>query len=183
VLGKAGVGPGGQKIPNGGIVLSLWRNEAGAAVLRALREADVVHVELAAAELRGETLAGVRTLVGGWGELVVDGVDRSAAVDSLEGTFPRFSAARHPRSAVGIARGGRELLLIGVDGRGSNGSVGMSLVELAGWMRRLGATSAANLDGGGSTTVWVRGSGVVNRPSDPTGERPVGNALFVVRLP
>jgi exopolysaccharide biosynthesis protein len=56
----------------------------------------------------------------------------------------------------------------------------MSLVELGRWMGRLGATSAANLDGGGSTTVWVRGAGVVNRPSDPTGERPVGNGLFVV---
>jgi exopolysaccharide biosynthesis protein len=36
-----------------------------------------------------------------------------------------------------------------------------------------------NLDGGGSRTLWVRGA-IVNYPSDRTGERPVGNALWVV---
>ena len=56
----------------------------------------------------------------------------------------------------------------------------MSLAELAALLRRLGATDAANLDGGGSTTFWLRGTGVVNTPSDPSGERTVGNALFVV---
>jgi exopolysaccharide biosynthesis protein len=39
--------------------------------------------------------------------------------------------------------------------------------------------AALNLDGGGSTTMVVRGE-VVNRPSDPTGPRPVSDALLVV---
>ena len=38
---------------------------------------------------------------------------------------------------------------------------------------------ALNLDGGGSTTMVVRGE-VVNQPSDATGERPVGDALLVL---
>jgi len=38
---------------------------------------------------------------------------------------------------------------------------------------------ALNLDGGGSTTMVVRGD-VVNQPSDATGERPVGDALLIV---
>jgi exopolysaccharide biosynthesis protein len=44
---------------------------------------------------------------------------------------------------------------------------------------RTSAHQAINLDGGGQTTMVVREQ-VVNRPSDPTGERPVVNALLVI---
>jgi len=51
----------------------------------------------------------------------------------------------------------------------------------------MGAVDALNLDGGGSTTMVVRGAGdrlaVVNRPSDATGERPVANALALRACP
>ena len=39
--------------------------------------------------------------------------------------------------------------------------------------------NALNLDGGGSTTMVVRGE-VVNQPSEAAGERPVGDALLIV---
>ena len=45
-------------------------------------------------------------------------------------------------------------------------------------MRALGASDAVNLDGGGSTTMAV-GATAITRPSDPTGERPVGDAVVV----
>jgi exopolysaccharide biosynthesis protein len=70
------------------------------------------------------------------------------------------------------------LLLVTVDGRHPGWSVGMTLPEAARLMRSLGARDALNLDGGGSTTMTVRGQ-VVNRPSDGGGERPVSNALYV----
>lgn len=54
----------------------------------------------------------------------------------------------------------------------------MSLVEFANLMLSIGVYEGLNLDGGGSTTMVVDGE-VVNKPSDPTGERPVGNALVV----
>jgi exopolysaccharide biosynthesis protein len=60
----------------------------------------------------------------------------------------------------------------------------MTLRELADLMRALGARDAINLDGGGSTTMVADSAGVlriVNRPSDAAGERPVGNALAIVR--
>jgi len=86
-----------------------------------------------------------------------------------------LSSPRHPRTAVGFNE--RKLYLVTVDGR-QEASVGMSLSELTGLMRELGCTEALNLDGGGSTEMWVRGR-VVNRPSDGK-ERPVANALGVV---
>jgi exopolysaccharide biosynthesis protein len=47
-------------------------------------------------------------------------------------------------------------------------------------MLDLGCESALNLDGGGSTAMWLKDRGVVNRPSDKAGERPVGNAIVVI---
>ena len=71
--------------------------------------------------------------------------------------------------------------LVTVDGRQPEQSVGMTLVELRALAHRLGLVNALNLDGGGSTTMWVQGQ-VVNRPSDPTGPRKVSDALLVHRV-
>ena len=119
------------------------------------------------------------TLVGGWPRLVVDGQSIADSVDRLEGTFSRFSTTRHPRTGVGFSRDSATLYLITVDGR-SESSSGMSLAEFAALMRALGVAQGLNLDGGGSTTLVIRGR-VVNHPSDSTGERKVGNALLVTR--
>ena len=99
-----------------------------------------------------------------------------------------FADERHPRTAIGYSQNGQVLFLVVVDGRQPGYSVGMSLAELAEFMRmrladfalaRENAYQALNLDGGGSATMVV-GEQVVNSPSDPTGERPVANALLVV---
>jgi phosphodiester glycosidase len=92
-------------------------------------------------------------------------------------TFQSFVLGRSPRTVVGLRRDGR-VLLATVDGR-QRRSVGVTLPEAARMLRALGATEAMNLDSGGSTTMVV-GRRVVNRPSDPNGERRVGNGLFVV---
>jgi hypothetical protein len=87
-----------------------------------------------------------------------------------------FSDRRHPRTAVGITAQGK-LLLVTVDGRQPM-SGGMTLYELAQVMKQLGATDAINLDGGGSTTLAVRGGLVLNSPSEGK-QRPVANAVVV----
>ena len=92
---------------------------------------------------------------------------------------PSFGNQRHPRTALGWTADGR-LLLVVVDGRQAPYSDGMSLDELTWLFQRLGATDALNLDGGGSTAMVIEGQ-LVNRPSDPQGERAVGNALALVR--
>jgi Phosphodiester glycosidase len=89
-----------------------------------------------------------------------------------------FVASRHPRTMAGVRRDG-SLLLVTVDGRRPGWSAGVTLREGARVMRSLGARHALNLDGGGSTAMAVRGR-TVNYPSDPTGERPVSDAIMVL---
>jgi exopolysaccharide biosynthesis protein len=92
---------------------------------------------------------------------------------------------RNPRTAAGISRDGRRLVLAVVDGRQLPYSDGMTLRELANLMLGLGARDAINLDGGGSSVMVYAdpASGkrrIANRPSDREGERAVGDALGIV---
>ena len=59
-------------------------------------------------------------------------------------TQSKFSTTRHPRTAVGVSDGGRKLILVVVDGRKPERSVGMSLDELADLMLQLGCDDALN---------------------------------------
>ncbi len=86
---------------------------------------------------------------------------------------------RYNGTLAGVKPGG-DLLLVAVDGRRPGYSVGASFPESAAIMDSLGAEEAVNLDGGGSTTVTVR-QRLVNRPSDTTGERPIGDAVVLLR--
>lgn len=101
-------------------------------------------------------------------------------VDELDNT------ETHPRTAVGYSKNGRFLYLVVVDGRQPLYSEGMTLAELAELMIEVGAQFAMNLDGGGSSTMVVRGPDgelrVLNSPIDnyiPGRERPVANHLGI----
>ena len=124
-----------------------------------------------------------RETVGGRGVLLVDSV--------VSGDVDREGNAGfqglNPRTAAGISRvsNHQRLLLAVIDGRQPGYSVGMTLRQTAELLQALGATRAVNLDGGGSSAMVVRDNAtgalrVRNKPSDPTGERPVGNALAVL---
>jgi hypothetical protein len=129
-------------------------------------------------------LAAPADIAGGGPRLLAAG--RVRVRSSAEGFAPlsapwfhgAFVAARHPRTLAGVRADGT-LLLVTVDGRRAGWSAGVTLNEAARAMRSLGARDALNLDGGGSTAMAVRGR-TVNRPSDPTGERPVSDALVVL---
>lgn len=98
-----------------------------------------------------------------------------------------FVTHRHNRTALGIKDDGTMLLLV-ADGRFKRQAEGLTLPELQRIMRWLGCTDAINLDGGGSTTMYVHDKphdGVVNYPSDNRmfdheGQRPVSNAILVL---
>lgn len=93
-----------------------------------------------------------------------------------EKTTRSFVETRHPRTAVAKLKDGK-FLMITVDGR-SESSGGISLYDLADYLLSLGAVDAMNLDGGGSTTMFLDGK-VVNKPSDKEGERKIGDAILV----
>lgn len=96
-----------------------------------------------------------------------------------------FNDNRHPRTCVCITEE-KKVLLLTADGR-SNQAYGLSLPELTRLLQSLGCRDAVNLDGGGSTTMWIRNQpygGIVNMPSDNKqfdhlGERRVANAVLV----
>lgn len=89
----------------------------------------------------------------------------------------RLSAigGKNPRSAIGYTKENR-LVMVAVDGR-ENQSVGMTLVQLANFMKSIGCTNAINLDGGGSTVMYVNGQ-VVNNPAFKGGIA-ISNALVL----
>lgn len=97
-----------------------------------------------------------------------------------------FIRTKHPRSAVALTKDGK-ILFITVDGRFPKHAGGVSIPELAHLIRILGGKDAINLDGGGSTTLWLSGApdnGIVNYPCDNKrfdhrGERTVPNILYV----
>jgi len=112
-----------------------------------------------------------RTDIDAVGEGVIDPADLSFNY--------AWAEIRQPRTIVGIDGSGR-LIIVTVDGRQPGVSEGLTLTEEAALMESLGARTAMNLDGGGSTAIAVNGS-LVNHTSDATGERPDGD--FVVVLP
>lgn len=119
----------------------------------------------------------IKELIGGLPRLIRDSV---ATVEwQEEGTSYSFAHDRHPRTAIGFSNDSTKIYFITVDGRQPEYSVGMSLFELADYMLEWGMHEGVNLDGGGSTTMVVRGS-VANSPSDAGGERAVANAIMVV---
>jgi hypothetical protein len=142
-------------------------------VLRNVRMRDTVRFVITAKPAVGR----ITEALGGWPRIVREGKNTVRVEAELEEAILANTDRRHPRTAVGISRDAKTLYLVVVDGRQAN-SVGMTLNELADFLLQLGVHDALNLDGGGSSTMVVKGR-VVNSPSDPTGERPVSNALLV----
>jgi exopolysaccharide biosynthesis protein len=162
------VGQLGGPVPDGTVVLSTPATGAHAPDLAALEPDDQVTVAWSFA-----AWPGILDTSGGNPTLVRNGRVLSGNVD---GTTPFHR--RNPRTAVG-ATADERLLLVTVDGRQPGHSVGMSLRELAELFVTLGARTAINLDGGGSTTMVIDGT-IINRVSDPQ-ERRVASALLVLR--
>ena len=97
-----------------------------------------------------------------------------------------FIETKHPRSAICLTEEGK-ILFVTVDGRSPENAVGINIPELAHLLHVLGGKDALNLDGGGSTALWLSGApeeGIVNFPCDNRnydhqGERKVANFLYV----
>jgi hypothetical protein len=167
---------GKTPIPRDGFVLS-YGGSTAPPPLSALTRGTRVELETTYASLdapNGEW-ARADAIVGGAGLLVRDGrIVRDWGPEQLAASFVD---TRHPRTLIGTRPDG-SVWLVTVDGRQPKLSAGMTLAELQSLSVRLGLNQALNLDGGGSTTMWVQGQ-VVNSPSDAAGPRKVSDALLV----
>lgn len=164
---------GNSQIPRDGVVLS-GHGRARQWILQHLQPGMPVTITTTVLPTSGDPRwAQVRSMIGGGPRLLAEGQFVGG-----EGFSRALSERRHPRSAIGLLADGR-VVLVAVDGRQPYHSIGMTLMEFALELRRIGAVDAMNLDGGGSTTLVLSGQ-VVNLPADETGERPVGDALLVL---
>ena len=118
-------------------------------------------------------------VMGGAGRILRRGQAVIGEDTLAEGLKPAFMTTRHPRTFVGIDRDTTVMFLCTVDGR-QRSSVGMNFREMSEFLLKIGAWDAINLDGGGSTTMVING-GVVNTPSDSTGERGVANSIQLLQ--
>ena len=126
------------------------------------------------------------------GPLLVDGgkivFDRDEDREGFSAGAGQFDSditeGRYPRAALGVSD--EWLIAVACDGRRSNVDGGLSMLELSEVMVELGAESAINLDGGGSTTLVHRGH-LLNRPYSsqdqpaPASRRVVSALTFLPR--
>jgi len=131
-----------------------------------------------------QTTAADLVAAGAWntlsfGPAIVEG---GAAVDGIDDIEIDTNIGNHsiqgqqPRTAIGVTSDGHILIVV-VDGRDPGYSAGVTMTGLADILVSLGATTAHNLDGGGSSELWFNGE-VVNQPSNG-GERATSDILYI----
>lgn len=107
------------------------------------------------------------------------GLLQNGNITVSENTEVGKAMTSNPRTAIGIIDKLHYIFVV-ADGRTTQ-STGLSLYQLAGFMQGLGATSAYNLDGGGSSTMYFNGK-VVNNPTtngNSIQERSVSDIVYI----
>lgn len=163
---------GSGRIPANGFILSAsgkMREQ-----LKNLKVGDKVSIDSQNSPRDDFGMRQLEDVVSGVPQLVKDG--KIDVTWQEEKSSKSFVETKHPRTAVAKLKDGK-FLMVTIDGR-SESSGGIGLQNLAALLLELGATDAMNLDGGGSTTMFVDGK-IVNHPSDKEGERKVGDAILV----
>ena len=161
---------GNMRLDNSSLVLS--GHGVNADALAGIRRGDRVALN----QTLGSRLADEALLVIGGGPLLLEKGEINVR-SREEAMAPDIAYGRAPRTGIGVKADGTVILMV-VDGR-SQYSAGMTLKEFAQYLKRFGAVSAVNLDGGGSSEMVLDGR-VMNRPSDGA-ERPVSIGLGIFR--
>ena len=158
-------GKGNMSIPAGSAVLS--GHGAAQTFLNKLKADDVIDVNLGLS-IESSTVKPLLTdMVGGDRLILKDGI-----------VMDNDWVELNPRTAVGYSSDKSKVYFCVVDGR-STKSVGVSTKQLADIMKSAGTFTAINLDGGGSSCLYIKEFNVMNSGSDGI-ERSVANALFAV---
>lgn len=154
---------GGTTIPANGLVLSGADGSAATYLTNKLAIYDEIELLLGF----NHGISNITDVMGGGVKILDQGQ-----------VYNGDNTTRHPRTFAAISQDSSTVYFVTVDGRQTS-SIGMTYVDMANFLLWIGAHNGVNLDGGGSTTMVVRGE-VVNSPSDPGGERSVANTLQVV---
>ncbi len=134
---------------------------------------NTAHIQVT---LPSTDLTGVWTAVESWAYLLVNGVNTGD---------PRIISGNvEPRSALGLSEDNRYLILMTIDGRQAGYSEGATAAEESDWLKRFGVYNGINLDGGGSTHLWIAEYGGNTYPvNSPSENRSVPNHLGIYAAP
>ena len=160
---------GGEPVPAGGAIL-----QATGSLAAKLQAEAPVGTPVTARLILQPAWTGVVNGLGGGPVLVRN---RAPVFRSLEDFTNDQIAARSPRAAVGQLADGR-IVLVAVDGDQPGYSVGLTSFELAQTLARLGVVTASAVQSGDAVTAAFDGR-LLDRPSDPSGEQAVKEALLV----
>ncbi|MFC1745189.1 phosphodiester glycosidase family protein [Candidatus Riflebacteria bacterium] len=163
------IGIGSLKVPENGFILSVGEDHFDK--YSSLKVGDTIHYR----PILNRTWDNMKFSFSAGPLLLYNGQVIEAGV--FENFKPDFINNRHPRSAVGVTRYGSIVFAV-VDGRQPGRSVGLSLKEFAKLLKKIGVFHAINLDGGGSSALYLK-DGVVNKPSGGH-ERRIANALLIL---
>ncbi len=170
-------GEGDLKIPDGGCLLHFFGDRAQKQVA-ALRPGHPVAIKLDLPPIAG----GVSQAIGGGPRVVRDG---KVSVELTKEDFAPDMLAhlpmRHPRSAIGYDRKKESLYLVMVEGRHAE-SNGMTFGELGQFLIEIGCHQAMAFDGGGSSSLYAAGKGIVSYSDGPFvnfEEREIANGLLI----
>jgi len=168
-VAAADVGGGAPIPPDGAVIMA-----DGATLAPVLQAEAPVGTQVTTRLVLQPAWTGMLSALGGGPALVRAG---KPVFRSAEDFTNDEVSARDPRAGVGQLADGR-IILVAVDGGQPGYSVGLTSFELAQALVRLGAVTASAVESGGAVTVAFDGQ-LLNRPSDPAGERPVKEALLV----
>jgi len=175
VVREIRIAPGSTPIPFDHVVLSGWGNTDDQLV-QFLTEGNAIGLSLEITHLDQDCKYGAP---GEWTKTYASIAGNIIFLyeDEIQEFEQRGAWLLHPRTAICYNQD--YLYFVVVDGRDNAYSIGMTVLELANFCKEdLHATEGINLDGGGSSTMWVNGE-VVNRPSDGH-ERTVANGMMMV---
>ena len=166
-LKVAGTGSaaGNMAIAENGAVLS--GHGTSADFLQTLQPGDELEIKIML-QLEDGSYPDINCMVGGDRKILENG-------EVLETDW----AELHPRTAIGYSADRSKVYMLVVDGRQGGYSDGATTKQMADMMKFAGAANAMNLDGGGSSGMYIEKYGQVNSPSDGH-ERAVSNGIFVV---
>ncbi len=116
----------------------------------------------------------VKTAISAGPQLVKD--SKVYVTAEAEEFQPDIAYGRAPRSSVGVTADNK-LVFFTIDGRQPGHSIGVTLEEMAKFMKEYGITDGMNLDGGSSARMIVRGFTM----NSPSGERLISNAILIGR--